>query len=157
MVTLALSIGGCAPWPDAVALNEEFSAVAEASSEIEIDSERLSEQFQRLELELEVLILGGATDCLPAHIVGAEQMATRLHNELRVGLYRDVVSDLVIFSRQIEEIRRRLEYLGEHTRCREPYADVAARSAENVDKRIARTKGWGNSLRYGAVNAAVAE
>ena len=155
LVFLALPIGGCAPWPDPLPLNEELATAAVASPEF--DSQSLRERSQRLELELDMLVLDGATDCLPAHVVGAEQMATRLHNELRVGLYRDVVSDLAVFSRQIDEIRRRLEYLGEHTRCREPHAEVAAQPAETADKRIAEIKDWGKSLRYEAGNAPAAE
>ena len=154
LVILALSIGGCAPWPESLPLNEEL---ATAAASPEIDSQRLREQSQRLELELDMLVLGGATGCLPAHVVGAEQMATRLHNELRVGLYRDVVSDLTVFSRKIDELRRRLEYLGEHTRCREPHAEVAAQPAEIADKRVAEIKDWGKSLRYEAAHAVAVE
>ena len=57
---------------------------------------------RRLDLELDVLVLRGANDCLPAHVVSAEKMATRLHNELRVGLYQDVISDLAVFSKQLD-------------------------------------------------------
>ena len=157
LAVLASSISACTAWPDPVSFNEELLANDDAMQEQAFDSQRLGEQFRRLDLELDVLVLRGANDCLPAHVVSAEKMATRLHNELRVGLYQDVISDLAVFSKQLDQVRRRLEYLGEHTRCREPYADVAEQPAEDSEERIAEIKDWPSTLRLDALNAATTE
>lgn len=153
LAVLALSIGACTPWPDPVSFSEELLPDDATMQEQALDGQQLGEQFRRLDLELDVLVLHGANDCLPAHVVSAETMATRLHNELRVGLYQDAISDLAVFSKQLDELRRRLEYLGEHTRCHEPYVDVAEQPAEDSVNRIAEIKDWPGSLRLDALSA----
>jgi outer membrane protein OmpA-like peptidoglycan-associated protein len=116
---LGLAVAGCTSWPPhgqgGYAEHDYFDGrqgpapLAQASG--------LRDQLHVQALTLDVLMLKGANQCVPAYVELALRQKVRAQRALAGGLIDDAENDIVILGRRIDAVAARFDYLARFTHC----------------------------------------
>ena len=125
-VVLCLGVSGCVSWPSAGhgGANEHQQSVAfyELAASRSETQANLVQQLEVLQSQLDVLILQGANQCIPAAIKRLSLLSDRVRRELAGTLLADAAHDLVVFQQELRYFRQRLMVIVQQTECQQVVA-----------------------------------
>lgn len=117
-------LSGCQSWPDAGSggVSEVRSSEHYYISEIGYDENVSTLQYQlaHSRLTLDMLIVKGAKNCLPASVRTTARLINRIQREIDGGLLADAYGDLVILAESLQKMRTQLSYVTSSTQCAMP-------------------------------------
>lgn len=117
-------LSGCQSWPDAGSggVSEVRSSEHYYISEIGYDENVSTLQYQlaHSRLTLDMLIVKGAKNCLPASVRTTARLINRIQREIDGGLLDDAYGDLVILAESLQKMRTQLSYVTYSTQCASP-------------------------------------
>lgn len=115
---------GCQSWPDAGSggVSEVRSSEQYYISEIGYDENVSTLQYQlaHSRLTLDMLIVKGAKNCLPASVRTTARLINRIQREIDGSLLDDAYGDLVILAESLQKMRTQLSYVTYSTQCASP-------------------------------------
>ncbi|MFD2228757.1 OmpA family protein [Alkalimarinus sediminis] len=133
-VIAAYILSGCQAWPEAGkgGVSEVRSSEHYYISEIGYaeDVSTLQYQLDHSRLTLDMLIVKGAKNCLPASVRTTARLMNRVQREIDGDLLDDAYSDLVVVAESLQKMRNQLSYVTYSTQC-------ASHSAPKSDSLLA--------------------
>lgn len=115
---------GCQSWPEAGSggVSEVRSSEHYYISEIGYDENVSTMQYQlaHSRLTLDMLVMKGAKDCIPASVRTTARLMNRIQREIDGQLLDDAYSDLVILGESLQKMRTQLRYVSNSTQCATP-------------------------------------
>ncbi|MCP5208407.1 MAG: OmpA family protein [Hahellaceae bacterium] len=120
-ILVAIMLVGCTAWPDqkgggkaeTFAGSDYYLDAVEADQRVAI----LKQQVEFLDAQLDVLVMQGASDCIPAAIRNLSLQSQRVRREIVAELNRDAANDLVIYQHSLREVKAKFWYVAARTHC----------------------------------------
>lgn len=133
---LCLGLSGCMSWPSEGygGANEHQQSIAfyePAASRSETQA-NLVQQLEVLQSQLDVLILQGANQCIPAAIKRLSLLSDRVRRELAGALLADAAHDLVVFQQELRYFRQRFMVIAQQTECQQVVAATSLPSQRRL-------------------------
>jgi outer membrane protein OmpA-like peptidoglycan-associated protein len=121
LITAASLLAGCSSWP---AQGQGGLAAAypdldyyEMAATNEVEQHTLVQQLEIQQTQLDVMVMQGANQCLPASVRKLSQLSTRIRREIQGQLMKDAANDLVALQFSLRSFRLRFYSLAAQTQC----------------------------------------
>lgn len=124
MLVLLLLNAGCSSWPDAgTGGGDGIAIIAEPTYLSAVKHKRhaaLLAQTEVLDAQVQLLILQGAQQCVPAAVLQLQQLGVNVRRELGGSLFTDAATDLVTYQHLIRQVQWRFDRVRQQTQCATP-------------------------------------
>lgn len=120
----------CSSWPQAGSGGGEAGGIiAEPtylSALTDTQQAGLLAQSEVLDAHVELMIVQGASRCVPAAVLQLQQQGLRVRRQISAGLLNDVADDLAVYQHQIRQVRLRFSAVRAQTQCAAAVVQSAA-------------------------------